>query len=337
MSIYIDIKYLNLLSNQLERFARKREDLYNFRCPICGDSQKKKHKARGYVYRKDNDLFFKCHNCSSGMSMSNFIKEINPTLHQQYVMERYTSGASKYANTAKPEFKFEAPKFSDSLIPLQKLQPVNLLNDDHFCKEYVVQRGIPKEHHKNLYYAENFKQFVGEFQISEDDIYKHLYEEPRLVIPFFDKSREMFALQGRALGQSDLRYITIKLSDEYPKIFGLDRVDKNKPIYVVEGPIDSFFLENCIAVAGGDLVSAINYFTNSELIFVYDNERRNHETIKKMEATIERQHKIVIWPRYIEHKDINDMILGGIDVISELKNNVYSGLVAKTKMLEYKI
>ena len=119
---------MNLLSNQLERFT-KREDLYNFRCPICGDSQKKKHKARGYVYRKDNDLFFKCHNCSSGMSMSNFIKEINPTLHQQYVMERYTSGASKYANTAKPEFKFEAPKFSDSLIPLQKLQPVNLLDE----------------------------------------------------------------------------------------------------------------------------------------------------------------------------------------------------------------
>ena len=205
------------------------------------------------------------------------------------------------------------------------------------CKEYVVKRGISKEHHKNLFYAENFKSFVHELEISDDAIYKHLYEEPRLVIPFFDKSRKMFAVQGRALGQSDLRYITVRIDEQYPKIYGLDRVDISKPIYVVEGPIDSLFIDNCIAVAGGDLVSAIKHFINQELIFVYDNERRNRETIKKMEATIERHHKIVIWPRYIEHKDINDMILGGIDVTSELKNNVYSGLVAKTKMLEFKI
>ena len=147
----------------------------------------------------------------------------------------------------------------------------------------------------------------------------------------------MFAVQGRALGQSDLRYITVRIDEQYPKIYGLDRVDKSRPIYVVEGPIDSLFIDNCIAVAGGDLSSAIKYFVNHELIFVYDNERRNRETIKKMESTIEKHHKIVIWPRYIVHKDINDMVLGGIDVTSELKNNVYSGLVAKTKMLEFKI
>ena len=337
MSIYIDQKYINLLSGQLERFTRKRDDLYNFRCPICGDSQKKKHKARGYVYRKDNLLFYRCHNCAAGMSLANFIKELNPTLHKQYVMESYTNNTSVFSPVEKPEFKFGPPKFSDTLSPLQKLEPINLLSNEHYCKKYVIQRGIPKKHHRNLYYAENFKQFVSELEIFEEDTYKRLYEEPRLVIPFFDRSRKMFAVQGRALSQSDLRYITIKIDDHHPKIFGLDRIDKTKPIFVVEGPIDSLFIDNCIAVAGGDLVSAIKYFVNHELIFVYDNERRNRETIKKMEATIERHHKVVIWPRYIGHKDINDMVLNGINVTSELENHVYSGLVAKTKMLEFKI
>ena len=337
MSIYVDQKYINLLSGQLERFTRKRDDLYNFRCPICGDSQKKKHKARGYVYRKENLLFYRCHNCSASMSLANLIKQINPTLHKQYILESYTNNASTFSPVEKPIFKFEPPKFSDSLSPLQKLNSVNTLDEEHYCKKYVVKRGIPKEHHRNLFYTENFKTFVQGLEISDDAIYKHLYEEPRLVIPFFDKSRKMFAVQGRALGQSDLRYITVRIDEQYPKIYGLDRVDISKPIYVVEGPIDSLFIDNCIAVAGGDLVSAIKHFINQELIFVYDNERRNRETIKKMEATIERHHKIVIWPRYIEHKDINDMILSGIDVINELKNNVYSGLIAKTKMLEFKI
>lgn len=343
MSIYIDQKYVNLLSGQLERFTRKRDDLYNFRCPICGDSQKKKHKARGYVYRKENMLFYRCHNCSASMSLGNLIKEINPTLHNQYIMESYTNNASTFSPVEKPKFEFKKPKFDESRYardknnPLKQIISVSDLPEEHFCKEYVVKRGIPKNHQDNLYFAENFKSFVNKLQISDDDIYKHLYEEPRLVIPFFDKSRKMFAVQGRALGQSDLRYITVRIDEQYPKIYGLDRVDISKPIYVVEGPIDSLFIENCIAVAGGDLVSAIKHFINQELIFVYDNERRNRETIKKMEATIERHHKIVIWPRYIEHKDINDMILSGIDVTSELKNNVYSGLVAKTKMLEFKI
>ena len=343
MSIYIEQKYLNILSGQLERFTRKRDDLYNFRCPICGDSQKKKHKARGYVYRKDNYLLYRCHNCSASMSLGNFIKEINPSLHRQYIMENYSSNTSPYAPVEKPEFKFEKPKFNESRYafnqnnPLQKIISVQDLPEDHFCKQYVKGRGIPVQFYDKLYFAENFKQFVSELEITEDDIYKHLYEEPRLVIPFFDRSRKMIAAQGRALGQSDLRYITIKIDDHHPKIFGLDRIDKTKPIFVVEGPIDSLFIENCIAVAGGDLISALSYLTDCELIFVYDNERRNRETVKKMEATIDRHHKIVVWPKYIQDKDINDMVLNGIDILSELHNHTYHGLTAKTKMLEFKI
>ena len=173
MSIYVDQKYINLLSGQLERFTRKRDDLYNFRCPICVRLAKEKHKARGYVYRKENLLFYRCHNCSASMSLE-IIKEI--IQHSQSIYnESYTNNASTFSPVEKPEFKFEPPKFSDSLSPLQKLEPVNSLDDEHYCKEYVIRRGILKEHHRNLYYAENFKSFVSELEIFDDAIYKHLY------------------------------------------------------------------------------------------------------------------------------------------------------------------
>ena len=74
MSSYIDIKFLNLLSTRLPKFKRKSDNLFNFRCPHCGDSQKSASKARGFVYRKKNDMFFKCHNCGMGQTLGNLIK-----------------------------------------------------------------------------------------------------------------------------------------------------------------------------------------------------------------------------------------------------------------------
>ena len=92
MSIATDTKFLNFLSSRLDRFKRVRDNLWNFRCPLCGDSTKNKRKARGYVYQKQTDLFYKCHNCGSGLSIGNLIKEIDSNLHKQYVMERYKAG-----------------------------------------------------------------------------------------------------------------------------------------------------------------------------------------------------------------------------------------------------
>ena len=84
---------------------------------------------------------------------------------------------------------------------------------------------------------------------------------PRLVIPFFDKSGKMFAYQGRAFGNEQPRYITLKLEDNKEKIYGLERIDFEDHVYVVEGPLDSLFLDNCLAVAGADLD-----LINSELV-----------------------------------------------------------------------
>ena len=109
---FIDVKYVALVSPQLQKFTKKKESLYNFRCPYCGDSRKRKDKARGYIFKVKNDLVFKCHNCGVGRTFTNFLKDQNQILYDQYVLERYKEGLTgKGSNTPNPTFNFQEPKF----------------------------------------------------------------------------------------------------------------------------------------------------------------------------------------------------------------------------------
>ena len=243
MSIFIDRTFLLRISTRLERFTRKSEDLYNFRCPICGDSHKNKTKTRGYVYRKKNDYFYRCHNCGLSTTFYNFLKQIAPVLCKEYTLERYKNGETHNHNYTKPEFEElkTLPVFKKKL----DLPSIESLQEEHFAKQYVLNRKIPKSFMSELYFAEDFKKFVISVGI-EKDLHNN---DQRLVIPFYNKDGHLIAFQGRALGESSIRYITIKLNGDDPKAFGLNRIDEKEMIYVMEGPIDSMFIKNSVAMA----------------------------------------------------------------------------------------
>ena len=100
---FIDSKYIGLISVRLQKFSKKKEGLYTFRCPYCGDSQKNKNKTRGYIYKHKNDHNFKCHNCGASKSFTNFLKDQDVVLYDQYVMERYKEGLTgRSSNTPNP-------------------------------------------------------------------------------------------------------------------------------------------------------------------------------------------------------------------------------------------
>ena len=318
--VHIDLKYIMLLSPRLDKFKKVRDNLFNFRCPYCGDSQKHRNKARGYFYRKKNDFFYKCHNCSIGTNLAKVVKYVDSELYRDYVLERYKSDAPK---TETPEFEFEAPKFKKSDPELENLTPINKLNGDHPARQFVESRQIPKEYYNDLYLCAKFFQWS---KISSQQ------EHPRLVIPFRDETGEVFAAQGRAFGKETPKYLTIKFQDK-PKIFGLDRVDFSRRFYVVEGPIDSLFVENCLAVAGADF----RYIPPGDTTIVLDNEPRSREIIKLMERLIQQNYELVIWPDTITQKDINDMVLAGVkDIKTIIDNNTFSGLTAKAKLSAWK-
>jgi len=334
MSVFIDRAFLLRLSPKLQRFAQKKEDLYNFRCPLCGDSQKNKTKSRGYVYRKKNDYFYMCHNCGASTTFYNFLDKVDPSLTKEYALERYKNGETGNNNYPKPEFeefKTEKPTFKKSL----GLPTIQSLPEAHFAKVYVQSRKIPETFYSQLYYAEDFAAFIQDLGI-EKELHK---EDKRLVIPFYDKEKNLIAIQGRALGESKLRYITLKLHDDNKKVFGLDRANTESMVYVTEGPIDSMFLENAVATADSNLESITDSLDKSKVVLVFDNEPRNKEIVSKIEHAIDNHFNVVIWPEFITEKDVNDMVLNGFspDEIQDIVNkNTFINLRAKMEFVNWK-
>src|SRR6056300_1671011 len=331
MSSYIDLKFINNVSSRLGQFKKKTDYLFNFRCPHCGDSKKSKTKARAYFYRVKNDMFFKCHNCGQGQNLANFIKHIDPKMYEQYLLERYKKSAPA---TPKPEFDFKPVKFKDTTI-LDKLKKVSDLTPDHPAKLYCVNRKIPEKYFDILYLSDKFMTLVNKVKPNTYKVYK---DHPRLIIPFYDTTGKFFAFQGRAFGNEQPRYLTVKLDENKQKVYGLERVNFQRPIFITEGPLDSLFIDNCLAAAGADLVLK-NKIPNDQITYIFDNEPRNKEIVKRMYSVVEKDCNVVIWPSEIQSKDVNDMIMSGLtkaEVSDIIHNNTYSKLSALTKLNEYK-
>ena len=324
MSIITDTKYLSLLSPRLDRFKKVRDYLWNFRCPQCGDSQTSKSKARGYVYRKKTDLFFKCHNCGVGQSVGNLIKDLDPFLHKQYIMERYRAGETGKRKSKVPEFKFETPTFKPKETNID-LPSIESLPKEHYARVYCEGREIPQQFMDKIFYAEDFKNWA--LSVCQVDYSTLMSGEPRLVIPFFDKDNQLIGAQGRALQESKIRYVTIKVHEDAPKVFGLERWNSDQHTYLVEGPIDSLFLPNCLAMAGADM-SDLSILDKDKTTLIFDNEPRNFQIARSMIKSLQDGWKIVVWPNSITCKDINDMVLTSIKdvrLVEIINRNTYSG------------
>jgi transcription elongation factor Elf1 len=318
---FVDVKYINLISSRLQKFKKIKNNLYNFRCPICGDSQKNKNKSRGYLYQVKNNTNFKCHNCGLNISFNNFLKQVDINTHKQYTFEKFKEGnTGKNFVVDEPEFKFEAPKFKPKLdLPKASENPD--------AKAYLEKRKLNP--HK-FYYTQKFKEWTNSLKPTFDSTIK---DEPRIIIPLFYQDT-LVGFQGRALGPSKIKYITVMLTDDAPKIYGLDEIQKTETVYITEGPFDSTFIRNSIALCGAD--GDIAKWGIRNRVWIYDNEPRNAEIVRRIQSKIESGESVVIYPNSVIEKDINDMVLSGLDVQSMVESNTYSGLEAKLKFTTWK-
>lgn len=300
----------------------KNQNLYNCRCNLCGDSQKNKSKARGFFYSVRNNTNYKCHNCGINISFNNYLKRVDPALHQEYCLEKFSNGhTGKNFSAQEPEFNFKPPEFKIN-IDLPKA------SENERAKKYLEQRSINSS---NFYYAENFKAWVNTIIPTFKEI---KFDEPRIVIPLFYQNK-LVGIQGRSLKNSSrAKYITIKISKDCPKIYGLDDINTQEKVYVLEGVFDAIFVKNSIAMCGADVT--LKGLNISQPVYVYDNEPRNKEIHDRMSRQIQNGNEIVIWPSSITQKDVNNMILDGLDVQSIIESNTYSGLIAQLKFNEWK-
>ena len=331
---HIDRKYALLLSNRLRNW-KVQDSKFNFSCPYCGDSTRNKFKARGYLLPKKGSLFFYCHNCGKSNDFKGFLYDQDVSLYREYRLEKlgdHDRILDVHADLAKPkpissstEQTSSVPGPGQKNSPLSKLKKVSQLNWDHPVKQYITKRMIPNPYHAKLYYCQKFQSWVN--TLIPGKFGKDNKDEPRLIIPLLDKKGRMFGFQGRSLSpESTLRYITIMLGP-HPKLFGLDEVKESKLVYVMEGPFDSMFIHNAIALAGSD-----GHLTFDNYVMVYDNEPRSVQIVRKMDKSIGMNRKIVVWPSLLEHKDVNDMVMSGMriaDIKMIIDENTYEGLSAK--------
>lgn len=332
--LFIDAKYAQILGSRLRNFKQKNDYLWNYSCPVCGDSSKNKLKARGYIYRAKQDLFVKCHNCGYGTNIGNLIKYVDPMLYDQYVLERYKAGATKHNDHKDIKETSLVVEKKPTVLTDSILEPLKSLSDlplTHPAVQYVINRKIPKDKWDLLYFAPKFKAFTN--SVTPKFVEPIVDEHPRMIIPYFTNHGKCFAFQARAYGDEEPKYYTIKVDDTQEKIYGLERIDYGKRILVVEGPIDSLFLPNAVAVSGAsfDTPTIRSILTNATIIM--DNEPRNKDIVKQLEKYIELGYSVCMFPDFIRQKDINEMILHSgmaVDEIVDLINtNTYTGMEAK--------
>lgn len=336
--LHIDMKYASLLGTRLRNFAKKNDYLWNYSCPICGDSKKNPRKARGYIYKFKQDLLVKCHKCGYSTNIGNLIKYIDSNLYDEYVVERYKNGATRYndhkdiAEVLPPTVELD---LDDSV--LDELSRIDRMRDDHPAVQYVANRNIPKDRWNLLYFSPKFKSYVNSITPKFPEPIND--EHPRLVIPYFNSHGKVIAFQGRAFGKEEPKYYTIKIDETEEKLYGLERVDFAKRIYVVEGPLDSLFIENSIAVSGSsfDTPTIRQLLTNATIVM--DNEPRSKEITKQLAKYIDKGYNVVMYPDTVVEKDINEMILSGrtpAQILDLINRNTFTGMEAKLRFTEWR-
>lgn len=333
--LHIDNKYISLIGTQLRNFKKKNTNLYNCSCPICGDSTNKKTKARGYFYQKGVSMYYKCHNCGSGLGLANFLKTNFPSYYDSYIVDRYKENVIDTKKVISLDVTITNSK---SLQNSSSWSSIKTLPENHYAKQYVLSRNIPDAYHDKIFYAESFNDLVNDFFPNK---YTTLDKtEPRLIIPFYSEDNKLIGLQGRSFSASKkLRYITIKSNADTKLIYGLDTFDSSKPGYVVEGPIDSMFIPNCLAAANSDLESVCVNEDKENLTLIFDNEPKNKEIVNLMQKAIKNGRKICIWPSHVQEKDINEMLLNSMNLntlLNTIAERTFIGLRAQLEFSQWK-
>jgi hypothetical protein len=343
MPTWIDNKYINLVSPKLPLFKWKKSNLANFRCVFCGDSKKDTHKARGYLFTKAGKTFYRCHNCNVGMTLPQFLRQIDFGLYEEYQLENFEN---RIGIKAKKSSKTDIAKLLTP-PPLFKMQfefkraiKLSTVDEKHPAKAYLLGRKIPTAFVEDAYYTDNLHEFIKE-NVRED---KQLPESDYILILIKNQFGLPIGFNCRAMAQSaKKRYIKIRYDDSNHLLFGIDRLDKTKDIYVVEGEFDAMFIDNAIAVGGVTQFMNVEKLLEVEkekLVIIPDNERHSKEVCHVIAGLIDKDYRVVLFPETMSGKDINDMVMNHKLSCDELKRLIdgftYTGIRASLEFSNWR-
>lgn len=325
-----------MLLSRYKNYQRVDTDSWKCSCPFCddGDLSSNEGKARGGVYLYRNPKIgktyyqYNCFRCGTSMSFLKMLKYQDKNLYNKYILEQF--GEQKPRQ--QPIIKTPKPVFIEAKIPKEWVKLTDL-PDDHEAVVYFKNRKMP--HLDRFYYSDDFMFMVN--RLITDKYKKPFKGDKRIIIPMIDKEGKLLKFQGRSLEpNAKIRYITIELRSGGTNYFWEKYIDRMKPIYVTESPLDALFIDNCISVAGSSLTVVKDKYP--EAILIYDNEPKASVIINKMEGAIDEGFKILIWDDRVMGKDINEMILNDLelDINEYIQTRIYSGMMAKIKLANFK-
>jgi hypothetical protein len=329
----IDRKFIGLVSGRLKNITYKGSSsvLASFT-----HSCERANKRRGHFLSYKGTTFFRCFNCGSSLSLSQFLKDTDQTLYREYCLENFREGVwesrepehSILDDSTEPEkIAPERSDYFDTLIPYSSLR------DNHPALSYVTSRGIPRERYLEFFLAPNFFKWASNF----DPVFSRFEKSvPRLVIPYYGSlNSNLLGFSCRAFGKELPKYIHLRVDKTNEFIYGLSRLDMSKPILVTEGPLDSTFLSNCIAMGGASFKSEFISSHKENVIIIPDNDfRRNLHVFNQLRAAVDAGNKICLLPSHWP-KDINDCIKKGISsdsIHNYISENTKFGLAAKLEL-----
>jgi hypothetical protein len=337
---FLEVKYLNLLSSRLEKFKEISHSplTVNFRCPLCGDSQKSSRRARAYVYERDGSLLFYCHNCGASTPFWSFLADQSSALYAQYKLDWLRSkGKASLPTKPEPSFKtnthFEKPEINLG-------ECLTGVKDDHPVKQYVIARKIPESFWGSLYACSDITAISTQMEQYKG---MRLEKDPALIIPFFNPEREYSYISARSIEPgTSFRYCVFEVNENLPKLWGLEFIDWSQRVFVFEGPIDAMCCPNSLSLAGSMGSRAIQYISEhinrpQDVCFVYDNEAfSNHQISKQMRSRIEEGFSTIIYDRRFSGKDANEVIVNETmtfqSLLNYLNERTFHGLKAKAEL-----
>lgn len=339
-------QYINMISGRLRNFRKLSRNKYNFSCPICGDSKTNTNKARGVILSKGTDVFYYCHNdpsCNS--SFDYFLKRIDANIARQFRLEKFRQSVIDSSIEQTSDIVKTPPEAARGKVSVAPIDTYSLLQKvvdlplEHPARMYIDARKIPDERMQDIWYTDTWLQFTntvcGSTVIPPKD-------HPRVVFPLRDKNHLTFAFQGRTLNNNiQPKYLTCKLDADAVKLFGQEKINEADNIFILEGPIDSMFIRNAVAMAGSDLsLDNCPYIHNR--VFVLDNEPRSKVIVAKYHKLLKAGEKVVSWKNCKwTDKDINDMVLNNkscnvVAINKYLRDNIISGLRGKLEIDQWK-
>lgn len=355
MAHFRDLEFITRLNFRLRNFKR-RGDVFNFSCPLCGDSKKNSKKARGYIFKskKTDSFLFKCYNCNESTTFTNFLRKLDPQYYTEYVTSINPLFGDNNVDTAHKTQDLKNPILSSSKSLITKdnfgdyFQKIENLPKNHFARDYLRGRKIPQgKIETEFYYTDDFRNST--IKILSDlgqptDSYTNLRAgDKRIIIPFIDENQTVLGFQGRTLDPNNkVRYITVKLNPDYQKVYGLHLLDRTQEkVYVLEGPIDSMFVPNSLAVMDANLtkIESIIDIPKEKLILVFDNEPRSENIVRSVNTAIQKGFSVVIFSEGSNgsFKDINDLVklqnLGTSEVLHLLEKNTYANDTTSRKFI----